>query len=86
MEYRYKTKGTCSSEMIVELDGEIIKSVKIIGGCNGNAKGICALVQGMKAKDVVRHCKGIQCGFRPTSCPDQLATALIQAMEQQAHE
>lgn len=86
MEYRYKTKGTCSSEMIVTLNGDIIESVKIIGGCNGNAKGLCALVQGMKAEDVIERCRGIQCGFKPTSCPDQLANALLQAMERQAQD
>lgn len=86
MEYRYKTKGTCSSEMIVDLDGETIKSLKIVGGCNGNTKGLCALVQGMKAEDVVQRCKGIQCGFKQTSCPDQLAKALLQAMAQQTQK
>ncbi len=86
MEYRYKTKGTCSSEMIVNLEGDIIRSVKIIGGCNGNAKGICALVQGMKVRDVIQRCKGIQCGFKSTSCPDQLAIALLQATERQAQK
>ncbi len=84
MEYHYKTKGTCSSEMLVDLDGDTIKSVKIVGGCNGNTKGLCALVQGMKAEDVIMRCKGIKCGFKPTSCPDQLANALLQAMEHQA--
>ena len=53
MKYTYKTKGTCSSQMIVDLDGDVIKSVEIIGGCNGNAKGICSLVKGMKADDVI---------------------------------
>ncbi len=86
MEYRYKTKGTCSSEMIVDLDGETIKSVKIVGGCNGNAKGLSALVQGMKVEDVVQRCKGIKCGFKQTSCPDQLAAALLQAKEQQSQK
>lgn len=84
MEYHYKTKGTCSSEMIVELDGDIIKSVKIIGGCNGNSKGICSLVQGMNVDEVIRRCKGIRCGFKPTSCPDQLANALLEAQKQQS--
>jgi uncharacterized protein (TIGR03905 family) len=83
MEYQYKTKGTCSSGIIVDLDGDTIKSVKIIGGCNGNAKGICSLVQGMKADEVIQRCKGIQCGFKQTSCPDQLANALLQALKQQ---
>jgi uncharacterized protein TIGR03905 len=70
--------------MIVELDGDTVKSVKIIGGCNGNAKGICSLVQGMKTDEVIRRCKGIRCGFKPTSCPDQLANALLQAQKQQS--
>jgi len=82
MKYTYKTKGTCSSQITVDLDGDIIKSVEIVGGCNGNAKGICSLVQGMKADDVIARCKGIKCGFKPTSCPDQLALALIQAKKQ----
>ncbi len=84
MEYHYKTSGTCSSEMIVELDGDTVKSVKVIGGCNGNSKGICSLVQGMKADEVIRRCKGIRCGFKTTSCPDQLANALLQAQKQQS--
>ena len=84
MEYRYKTKGTCSSEIIVHLEGDTIQSAEIVGGCNGNTKGICALIQGMKAEDVIRRCKGIRCGFKVTSCPDQLANALLQAMERQA--
>ena len=86
MTYQYKTKGTCSSEMIVDLDGDIIKSVKIIGGCDGNGKGVCALVQGMKINDVILRCKGIQCGDKKTSCPDQLANALLQAQKQQSNK
>lgn len=86
MEYKYKTKGTCSSEIIVELDGDTVKSVQITGGCNGNSQGICALVQGMKISEVIRRCKGIKCGFKSTSCPDQLATALLQAMERQPQQ
>ena len=83
MEYRYKPKGTCSSEIIVELDGDTVKSVQFVDGCDGNTKGIGALAAGMKAVVVIRRCKGIRCGFRPTSCPDQLAKALLQALEQQ---
>lgn len=83
MEYRYRTKGTCSSEIIVDLDSDTVRSVKIVGGCNGNGKGICALVQGMKTDEVIRRCKGIRCGVKPTSCPDQLATALMQAKKLQ---
>ena len=83
MEYRYKTHGVCSTEILLELDGDLIKSVKFIGGCNGNLKGIGALTAGMKVDDVIARCKGIQCGFKPTSCPDQLANALVQAKMQQ---
>ena len=79
---KYKTKGTCSSEIIVELNGDTIESVKIIGGCDGNTKGICSLVQGMKVDDVINRLSGIKCGRKPTSCPDQLAKALLQAKEQ----
>lgn len=86
MEYRYKTKGTCSSEVIVNLEGDTVESVKFIGGCDGNTKGINALVKGMKVSDVIQRCKGIHCGFKPTSCPDQLANALQQAMEKQSQK
>lgn len=80
MEYHYKTKGTCSREIIVDLDGDTVKSVRVIGGCDGNLKGIAALVAGMRAQDVIDRCKGIRCGRRPTSCPDQLACALAEAL------
>ncbi len=72
----YKTKGTCSTSIQVELDGDTIKSVSFTGGCNGNLKGISSLVTGMKAQDAIERLKGIRCGFKPTSCPDQLALAL----------
>ncbi|QAT49826.1 TIGR03905 family TSCPD domain-containing protein [Caproiciproducens sp. NJN-50] len=84
MTYRYKTHGTCSSEMLIELDGDIIRSVRIMGGCSGNLQGICALIEGMKADEVIRRFSGIRCGSRPTSCPDQLAKALMQAREKAA--
>ena len=79
MEYTYKTRGVCSAKIIVDIEGDIIKSVRFVGGCNGNTKGIASLVQGMKVEDVIARCKGITCGMRPTSCPDQLANALIEA-------
>ena len=82
MEYHYRTKGTCSREIIIDLDGDTVKSVKFIGGCNGNTKGVSALVKGMKADEVISRLKGIRCGLKPTSCPDQLATALMQAKGQ----
>lgn len=72
----YKTKGTCSSEIHIEVEEGIIKDVSFVGGCNGNLKGVCTLVKGMKAEDVIAKLEGIRCGMKPTSCPDQLAKAL----------
>lgn len=72
----YKTKGTCSTMIDVELKDGVIDSVKFTGGCNGNLQGISALVKGMKPEEVISRLKGIRCGFKPTSCPDQLAHAL----------
>ena len=79
---QYKTRGTCSQLINLELDGDVIKSVEFIGGCDGNLQGISKLVTGMKAEDAIKRLEGIQCGFKPTSCPDQLAKALRQALEQ----
>lgn len=78
----YKPKGVCSKEIHLELDGDIIKSVRFVGGCSGNTQGVSRLVEGMKAEDAISRLEGIQCGFRPTSCPDQLAKALRQALNQ----
>lgn len=79
MEYKYRPTGVCSREMIIELDGEIIKSVKIIGGCAGNTIGVSRLIEGMKIDEAIKRLKGIPCGFRSTSCPDQLSIALEEA-------
>lgn len=76
MEYRYTTKGVCSNEIVIEIEGDILKKVNIIGGCAGNTKGICTLVEGMHIDDVIKKLKGIPCGYKGTSCPDQLARAL----------
>ena len=76
----YKTRGTCSTQIDIEVDGGIIKSVKFTGGCNGNLQGVSRLVEGMKAEDAIDKLRGIKCGFRPTSCPDQLSYAIEQAM------
>lgn len=78
---KYKTKGTCSSMIDIEMDGDVIKSVAFTGGCNGNLQGISKLVQGMKAEDAIARLKGIRCGFKNTSCPDQLAVALESIIE-----
>ncbi len=73
---RYKTQGTCSSAIDIELKDGVIESVKFTGGCNGNLQGIAALVKGMPADEAIQRLKGIRCGFKSTSCPDQLACAL----------
>ena len=76
MEFTYKTKGTCSREISFEIENGKIKNVQFFGGCNGNLKGIGALVEGMDIDDVIDRVEGIRCGLKPTSCPDQLAQAL----------
>ena len=83
MVYNYKTKGTCSRSIAVELEGDIIKSVSFDGGCAGNLAGISEIVKGMKAQDVIEKFSGIRCGFKSTSCPDQLAKALAEAIRVQ---
>lgn len=73
---RYQTRGTCSTAIDIEIKDGVIDSVKFTGGCNGNLQGISALVKGMKPEDAINRLKGIRCGMKPTSCPDQLAHAL----------
>ncbi len=73
---RYQTKGVCSSSIDIELKDGVIDSVQFTGGCNGNLKGIAALVKGMTPEEAISRLKGITCGFKNTSCPDQLAQAL----------
>ena len=80
MTHTYRTRGVCSQQMTVELDNGIIRSVEIIGGCNGNLQGISHLVEGMDAQEAIRRMKGIRCGYKDTSCPDQLSIALEQAV------
>lgn len=79
MEYRFKPSGVCSREMIIELEKDIVKSVKIVGGCAGNTVGVSRLIEGMKIDEAIKRLKGIPCGFRSTSCPDQLSIALEEA-------
>lgn len=76
MEYRYEPNGVCSYEMIIEVEGDTIKKVTIEGGCAGNTVGVSRLVEGMKIEEAIKRLKGIQCGMKGTSCPDQLAMAL----------
>lgn len=73
---RYQTKGTCSTAIDIEVKDGVIESVVFTGGCNGNLQGIGALVKGMSPEEAIRRLKGIRCGMKPTSCPDQLAHAL----------
>lgn len=72
----YKTKGTCSREITIALEGDTIESVSFLGGCNGNLQGVSALCKGRKINEVIETLSGIRCGFKNTSCPDQLAKAL----------
>ena len=83
MTYTYYPKGPCSKQMEVELENGIIRDVRVLGGCSGNLQGISSLVRGMKADDAIARMRGIRCGFKPTSCPDQLSIALEQALEQE---
>lgn len=78
-EYVYQTVGTCSQEIIVRVeDDETVVGVEFVGGCSGNTQGIASLVKGMKAEEVINRLAGIRCGYKNTSCPDQLACALKQ--------
>lgn len=81
MVYNYQTENTCSSEIQVELDGNIVRNIVFVGGCNGNLKAIPILVQGWTVEQIEEKCKGITCGRRPTSCADQLALAVRAAYE-----
>ncbi len=83
MDFKYKTRGVCSREITFDLEDGIVKNVSFFGGCNGNLKGIAALVEGKKAEEIIPIIKGIKCGFKPTSCPDQLALALTEALNEQ---
>lgn len=80
MTIEYQPRGVCSRSMKVTVEDGIVQDVEVVGGCNGNLKGIMSLVKGMKAEDVVARLEGIRCGMKPTSCPDQLAKAIRQAM------
>lgn len=80
MSTTYRTHGVCSQAILLDLDGDVIKKVEFIGGCSGNTQGVARLVEGMKAEDAIARLEGIKCGPRPTSCPDQLAKALKEAL------
>ena len=77
----YKTSGVCSRQIDLVVEDGIITEASFVGGCNGNTKGVAALVIGMTAEEAIRRLRGITCGFKPTSCPDQLAQALEQNLQ-----
>lgn len=81
MEFTYKTRGVCSQMIRFELEDGKVSNVQFFGGCNGNLKGIAALVEGMDIDEVIARVEGIKCGMKSTSCPDQLAQALKQVKE-----
>ena len=80
MTINYQPRGTCSRQMTIEVEDGVVKSFQVMGGCHGNLQGISKLVEGMKVEDVIARLDGIRCGSKPTSCPDQLAQALKQAL------
>ncbi len=82
MEYTFIPKGVCSRKITFELNDGIVSNVRFSGGCAGNTQGVAALVEGMKAEDVINRLSGIRCGFKRTSCPDQMAQAVKEAMEE----
>lgn len=81
MNIKYKPRGVCSYLMDIELDDGLIRDIKILGGCSGNLQGICQLVKGRSADEVIVLLRGIRCGAKSTSCPDQLAIALSEALK-----
>ena len=80
MTINYQPRGTCSRQMTIEVEDGVVKSFQVMGGCHGNLQGISRLVEGMKVEEVIARLDGIRCGSKPTSCPDQLAQALKQAL------
>ena len=75
----FRPRGVCSRNMEIDVEGDVIQSVRVEGGCSGNLQGICSLLKGMTVEEAVARMEGIRCGGKPTSCPDQLAQALKQA-------
>lgn len=82
MNFSFRPKGVCAQNMDIEIEDGKIVSLKVMGGCNGNLQGISRLVEGMEVDDVINRLEGLSCGFKNTSCPDQLAKALRQAREE----
>lgn len=84
MKIDYQTRGTCASAITIELEGERVEAVCFTGGCHGNAQGVAALAAGQRAGEIIERLRGIECGAKGTSCPDQLAKALAEALLQEA--
>ena len=81
-EIEFAPKGVCTRRIRIKIDGDTVKEVSFLGGCSGNTQGVAALVAGMKAEEVIARLEGIRCGFKATSCPDQLAKALAAALSE----
>ena len=86
MRYSYQTQGTCSQQIDFDLDGDTVRNIEFYGGCNGNLKGISILCDGMTVDEIEDKLKGVQCGDKPTSCPDQLARAVRAAYDMSQKE
>lgn len=86
MTHHYQPHGVCSRKIYLELDNGLVRAVRFEGGCSGNTQGVARLVEGMPAQEAIRRLSGIRCGTRSTSCPDQLAMAIRQAIEEEAAE
>lgn len=82
MIYEYSPSGVCSQKMVFDIENGVVKSLKVLGGCNGNLKGISSLVEGLAVDEIIERLDGITCGPRPTSCPDQIANALKQFIKE----
>ena len=81
MEYKYTPKGVCARGLRFEIEDGIVKNIRFSGGCSGNTQGVAALAEGMTAEEIIERLSGIRCGFKGTSCPDQLAKAVKEATE-----
>lgn len=80
MKFNYTPKGVCARQFTIEVEDGVIADVSVVGGCNGNLQGLSALLKGMRVEDAIQRMEGIRCGFKPTSCPDQMAQALKTAL------
>lgn len=82
MSMTYKTSGVCASQITFDVEDDLVKNVRFTGGCSGNTQGVALLVEGMHVDEVIERLKGVKCGFKPTSCPDQLTKALMKYKEE----